>query len=139
MVMNPFFKIYARSSTVKDYDRKFAAKKIQQWQKDSGLQGQKIAQTVGISAPYYSDIKKGKQRGSIGVLAKIAEVLGRDLNELFSSEKQVEISSIKKTDLQKSLRPLLGRKTNDAVDCLDIWIKAPVGLRKALKAWAEEV
>ena len=50
-----------------DYDVKVAAEKIRRWQKNSGLQGKEVAKAIGISAPYYSDIRKGKQRGSIGV------------------------------------------------------------------------
>ena len=66
-----------------NYDLDKAAVKIRRWQKDSGFQGKEIAKIVGISAPYYSDIRKGKQRGSIGVLAKISDVLGHGIEDLF--------------------------------------------------------
>ncbi len=87
------------------YDKKLAGEKIRRWQLETGLQGREIAKWVGISAPYFSDIHKGKQRGSLPVLAKIADVLGRSVEDL-STDQRADQKSIRVAELRKALRPL---------------------------------
>lgn len=118
------------------YDVEEAGRRIRLWQKDAGIQGQDIAQKVGISAPYYSDIRKGKQRGSIGVLAKICEILGHEIGDLLSGSPKVK-PRFSKTALRKALRPLTGKDTDDAVECLELWFQAPAALKRALKSYGQ--
>lgn len=118
-----------------DYDVKEAAEKIRRWQRDSGLQGKEIAKAVGISAPYYSDIRKGKQRGSIGVLAQIAGILGHGVEELFAKPIRKDIESLQAVqirDFKKTLKPILGKQTDDLVNCFLVWREAPLSVKRAL-------
>ena len=115
------------------YDKKVAAEKIQRWQREMGLQGKEIAKLVNVSAPYYSDIRKGKQRGSIPVLAKIANVLGRSIEDLLTEQK-TEKNPVKITDLRKALRPLFKDETNDVIECIQLWRMAPRNFKIALRA-----
>lgn len=122
------------------YDLDKAARRIRRWQKDSGLQGKEIAQTVNISAPYYSDIRKGKQRGSIGVLAKIADVLGHGIEDLFDTPPGKDAKSvppINLKDLKKVVRPMLGKQTDDFADCYKIWRQAPLKFKRALMVYCD--
>lgn len=114
------------------YDKKVASEKIQRWQRDSGLMGKEIAKMIGVSAPYYSDIRKGKQRGSIPVLAKIADVLGRSIEDLLTDQK-IEKNPVKVTDLRRALRPLFKSETNDVVECIQLWRMAPRNFKIALR------
>ena len=47
-----------------------------------GLRAGELAQQVGISQGYLSEIEAGKKTGSLGVLKRIAEVLGVELSDL---------------------------------------------------------
>ena len=69
------------------YNKEIAGEKIRHWQRESGLQGQEIAKMLGLVRPIFSDIRKGKQRGSIPVLAKIADVLGRSVEGFVDGSK----------------------------------------------------
>lgn len=64
------------------YDTRRASEKIRKWQKEAKLKGQDVAKKAGISGAYFSDIRRGNQRGSIDVLASIAEVLNHSVEEL---------------------------------------------------------
>ena len=66
------------------YSRRKASRKINAWQRAARLTGREIARTAGISEAHYSDISKGKQRGSIEVLARITGVLGHSLDDRFT-------------------------------------------------------
>ena len=119
------------------YDKKVAAEKIQRWQRESGLLGKDIAKMIGVSAPYFSDIRKGKQRGSIPVLAKIADILGRSIEDLLTDQKKEE-NPIKITELRKALRPLFKTETNDVAECIQLWRKAPRNFKVALRTLIEK-
>jgi len=114
------------------YSKKVAAEKIRRWQHESGLLGKDIAKMIGVSAPYFSDIRKGKQRGSIPVLAKIADILGRSVEDLLVDQKKDE-NPIKVTELRKALRPLFKAETNDVVECIQLWRMAPRNFKIALE------
>jgi ribosome-binding protein aMBF1 (putative translation factor) len=47
-----------------------------------GLRAGELAEKVGISQGYLSEIEAGKKTGSLSVLKRIAEVLGVELNDL---------------------------------------------------------
>jgi transcriptional regulator with XRE-family HTH domain len=68
------------------YDKDKAAKLIRAWQSDAKMRGGDVADKVGISHAYYSDIRNAHVNGSIKVLTKIADVLGHSLNELIGIE-----------------------------------------------------
>ena len=70
---------------------------------------------VGISAPYFSDIRKGKQRGSIPVLAKIADVLGRSVEDLLTDQRTAQ-GTIQVGELRKALQPIFKSETDDIIE-----------------------
>lgn len=47
-----------------------------------GLRGSELAEKAGISQGYLSEIEAGKKTGSVGVLKRIASVLGVELGDL---------------------------------------------------------
>ena len=128
-----------------EYNLDRAGKRIRRWQREAGLKGLEIAQSVGISAAYYSDIAKGKKRGSIEVLAKIAGLLGRKVDDLLDLESQQaskkgrpagrHLTPINTEELKEKLEPILGKQTDDFIDCFHLWIRAPRDLKKLLKSF----
>ena len=58
------------------------ANPIRVWREHRGLTQQRLAETVGISVPYLSQIESGKRKGRVAVLAAIAEELGLSLDEV---------------------------------------------------------
>ncbi|UGX85035.1 helix-turn-helix domain-containing protein [Phyllobacterium meliloti] len=56
--------------------------KVRVWREYRGLSNQELAEKVGISAPYLSDIQNGKKEGRLSTLKKIAAVLRVDLDDL---------------------------------------------------------
>mgnify|MGYP001210677655 CR=1 FL=1 len=122
------------------YDLDKAARRIRRWQKDASMQGKEIAKHVDISAPYYSDIRKGKQRGSIGVLAKIADVLGHGIEDLFDTppgQDAKAIPPINTRELKKAVRPMLGKQSDDLVECYKIWRQAPLQFKRAMMVYSD--
>ena len=115
------------------YNKEIAGEKIRRWQRESGLQGQEIAKMVGISAPYYSDIRKGKQRGSIPVLAKIADVLGRSIEDLLTDQETGQ-KTIQVAELRKVLQPLFKSETDDVIEGIQLWRSAPHNFKAAFRS-----
>lgn len=121
------------------YNIKQASKKIQQWQEESRLKGKEVAKKADVSPAYYTNIRLGKQRGSIEALSKICRVLGHEVGELLNSPTDTKNAlPVKASQLRKVLRPVLGKQTNQAVECLNLWMRTPDALRRALKAFASE-
>ena len=58
---------------------------VRVWREHRGLTQQQLAEAVGISVPYLSQIESGKRRGSAEVLAAIAKQLGLSLDDIVSS------------------------------------------------------
>lgn len=52
------------------------------WREYRGFTGRKLAEAVGISSAYLSDIENGKKDGSIAVIKRIAEVLRVDVDDI---------------------------------------------------------
>ncbi len=115
------------------YNKDIAGEKIRRWQRESGLQGQEIAKMVGISAPYYSDIRKGKQRGSIPVLAKIADVLGRSVEDLLTDQ-EIGQETVQVAELRKALLPLFRSETDDIIEGIQLWRRAPHNFKVAFRS-----
>ena len=55
---------------------------IRVWRKHSGLTGVKLAASAGITSAYLSDLENGKRAGTPDTLRKIADVLGRSIDDL---------------------------------------------------------
>ena len=115
------------------YNKDIAGEKIRRWQRESGLQGQEIAKMVGISAPYYSDIRKGKQRGSIPVLAKIADVLGRSVEDLLTDQ-NISQETIQVAELRNVLQPIFKSETDDVIEGIQLWRSAPHNFKVAFRS-----
>ena len=58
---------------------------VRVWREHRGLTQQQLAEDVGISVPYLSQIELGKRRGSAEVLAAIAKALCLSLDDIVSS------------------------------------------------------
>jgi len=58
---------------------------VRVWREHRGLTQQQLAEAVGISVPYLSQIESGKRRGSAEVLAAIAKALELSLDDILGS------------------------------------------------------
>jgi DNA-binding XRE family transcriptional regulator len=58
---------------------------IRVWREYRGLLQQELAERVGISVPYLSQLERGKRKGSLEVLAAIAKALRVSLDDVVSS------------------------------------------------------
>ena len=55
---------------------------IKVWREHRGLTQRQLAETVGISTPYLSQLESGKRKGTTDVLSAIAEALGLALDDI---------------------------------------------------------
>ena len=55
---------------------------IKVWREYRGLTQRQLAETVGISTPYLSQLETGKRKGATEVLSAIAEALGLSLDDI---------------------------------------------------------
>jgi DNA-binding XRE family transcriptional regulator len=55
---------------------------IKVWREHRGLTQRQLAETVGISTPYLSQLESGKRKGATEVLSAIAEALGLSLDDI---------------------------------------------------------
>ena len=118
------------------YDRRKAARKIREWQSEHRLKGYEIAKDARISAPYYCDISRGKQRGSIEVLSRIAAVFGKTVNDLFEEKDADTSKELKIKELRKAVTPVLGRKdASDFVKAFELWSGSPDQFKRALEVY----
>ena len=128
-------------------------KRIRALRKQKGLSGEEVAQKMGISRPFYSLLEGGKRRLSAGHVQKIARILGVPVSELFgeaplpTQEETAEaekrkpfryLRPINTPELKKQLEPLLGNRTEDFIDCFQMYARAPGRLKRALQAFYEE-
>ncbi|GEA16359.1 transcriptional regulator [Moorella sp. E308F] len=60
--------------------------RIREVREKKGLSGHKIAEQLGISAPYYYDIEKGKRRGNPDLFRRLAEILDVSVDYLLGLE-----------------------------------------------------
>lgn len=56
--------------------------RLRVWREYRGLTGVKLAEKVGVSSSYISDIENGKKDGSISVMKKIAAVLNVEIDDI---------------------------------------------------------
>ncbi|NJC96159.1 MAG: XRE family transcriptional regulator [Anaerolineales bacterium] len=61
---------------------------IKIWREYRGLTQQQLADAVGISKPYLSQIETGKRKGTTEILFAIAKVLDVSLDEIVGGEKE---------------------------------------------------
>ena len=129
------------------YNLDSAGRRIRRWQREADLKGLQIARSTDISAAYYSDIAKGKKRGSIEVLAKIVGLLGHTLDDLLEPESQQPsqkgrprgryLKPINAVELKQKLEPILEKRTDDFLGCYQLWIRAPKDLKQILTSLGE--
>ena len=58
---------------------------IRVWRKYRGITQHELAERVGISVPYLSQLENGKRKGSLEVLAAITKMLRVSLDDVISS------------------------------------------------------
>jgi len=56
--------------------------KIRVWREHRGMSAKALAEAVGISPPYLSEIENGKKEGSVSTYKKIAEALKLTVDDL---------------------------------------------------------
>jgi DNA-binding XRE family transcriptional regulator len=54
------------------------------WREHRGYSRQQLAEAVGISLPYLSQIESGKRKASVGVLVRIASILRVEVDDILS-------------------------------------------------------
>jgi putative transcriptional regulator len=59
--------------------------KIREFRKEKGLRQVDLAKELGIFQSEVSDIETGKRKPNIYLAKKIANILGKDVNEVFPS------------------------------------------------------
>lgn len=59
---------------------------VRVWREHRRLSQQEVAERTGISVPYLSQIESGRRKGTTGVLAALARVLGVTLDDLVDKE-----------------------------------------------------
>jgi DNA-binding XRE family transcriptional regulator len=59
---------------------------IKVWREHRGMTQQQLAEAVGISTPYLSQLETGKRTGAADVLKSIAQVLGVALDDIVTSK-----------------------------------------------------
>jgi DNA-binding XRE family transcriptional regulator len=65
---------------------------IRVWREHRGLTQQQVADRVGISKPYLSQLESGKRRGGVEVLQKVAQILKVSLEDVVVDEDQASNS-----------------------------------------------
>lgn len=60
---------------------------IKVWREYRGLTQQQLADAVGISKPYLSQIETGKRKGTVDILSAIAKALNVSLDDLYEEQK----------------------------------------------------
>lgn len=63
---------------------------LAQARKSLGLTHKEVAQKVGISRCFYTQIEKGTRKPSLAVALKISNVLGIPVNEIFSESGEAQ-------------------------------------------------
>jgi DNA-binding XRE family transcriptional regulator len=58
---------------------------IRVWREHRRLTQQQLAEAVGISVPYLSQIESGKRKGTVEVLSAIAKALGLSLDDVVAT------------------------------------------------------
>ncbi|MDI3311933.1 MAG: helix-turn-helix transcriptional regulator [Thermoanaerobacterium sp.] len=66
-------------------DKKILGKKIKEKRLEKKITQRYLAEQIGISRNYLSDIENGRYMPSVGVLFKLAYILELDLNSLKST------------------------------------------------------
>jgi DNA-binding XRE family transcriptional regulator len=64
------------------------ANPIKVWREFRGLSQQDVAERIGISIPYLSQLETGKRRGSFAVLSTLARALGVPLDSLAAQDSE---------------------------------------------------
>jgi putative transcriptional regulator len=65
--------------------KKVYPNKIREFRKEKGLRQVDLAKELGIFQSEVSDIETGKRKPNIYLAKKIANILGKDVNEVFPS------------------------------------------------------
>lgn len=60
---------------------------IKVWREYRGLTQQQLADAVGISKPYLSQIETGKRKGTVDILSAIAKALNVSLDDLYEEQR----------------------------------------------------
>ncbi|MDP6778337.1 MAG: helix-turn-helix domain-containing protein [Candidatus Latescibacteria bacterium] len=123
--------------------------RIRALRKAKGVLAKDVAQEIGVSASAYALLETGQRRMRAEHVEKISKALHVSIAELYGETptqvrkdvkrgKGKHLRLINTPELRERLRPILGDQTDEAVQCFELWIRAPKGLRDALVAGGVE-
>ena len=123
--------------------------RIRALRKAKGILAKDVAFQIGVSASAYALLETGQRRMRAEHVEKIAGALYVSIAELYGETPTQVRETVKRgrgkhlrlintPELRERLRPILGDQTEEVVQCFELWIRAPKGLREALVARGEE-
>ncbi len=117
----------------------------------TGLRASDVAEAIGLSRPYYTQLEGGTRRLSAEHVRKIARVLGVPVAELFAGEekgrgkatrpkgKAKHLKPLNSAELRRRLKPLVGEHTDDAVQCIQMLVWAPDRVKRGMAAMKKQM
>lgn len=111
--------------------------RIRTLRKEKGYTAQQIAERMGISRPFYTQLEGGKRRLSIEYLEGIARALGVTPYQLYAEDpphaagpsegtrQNPHLQPVRRDQLRKKLQPILKDSVEDFLDCYQWWVKTP--------------
>ena len=116
------------------------------------LRAQDMAKALGISRPFFTQLETGTRTLSVERFLRIAETLHVSVGVLCGEAplpqvgaaspseqpKHLKEISFNRRKITSRLKPILGKETEDAVACLEMWPKAPEELKRSLKVFRED-
>ena len=123
--------------------------RIRALRKAKGVLAKDVAEQIGVSASAYALLETGQRRMRAEHVEKISGALNVSIGELYGETparvreavkqgKGKHLRLINTPELRERLRPILGDQTEEVIQCFELWIRAPKGLREALVARGEE-
>ena len=123
--------------------------RIRALRKAKGVLAKDVAEQIGVSASAYALLETGQRRMRAEHVENISGALNVSIGELYGETparvreavkqgKGKHLRLINTPELRERLRPILGDQTEEVIQCFELWIRAPKGLREALVARGEE-
>ena len=123
------------------------AERIKAIRLQKGIKAITVSRDVGISKGFYSLLENGKRNLSALNVRKISQALDVPVGMLFGEvpmpaaddsgkPARKHLRSINKNTLGRRLRPVLGARTDEAVDLLELWLEDPKEAKKLAKGKA---
>ena len=120
------------------------AERIRTIRLQKGIKAITVARDVGISKGFFSLLENGKRNLSAQHVRNIAQALDVPAGMLYGEvqmppsndaekPKRKHLKPVNRNTLGRRLRPVLGPKTDEACDLLEVWLEAPQEARRLLE------